>query len=333
MRIFKLFFLILIINILYVTVLFYHPKSTMYHLNKQSDEVIIETLDKRISDDSNTYIEYTEDGIRTIGYPLIIKAVRIVFPNNWLIFLIFFQCIASAIIYCIIFDFLKNKWAIIPLILLGTYIVYVPYIMTEIFFSLFFILSVYFIKKNIWFHFIFLGIASLIRPSLAWIFIVEPFILFFYGKPKWVIYLSVPLSFIATSYNRFRNLKYNGKFIHSTVLMYNYKSESYFNGSNKFIYPIKAFIGNGLSGHYDFAGNFFKVYKRDFGYRKKSILMWFSNIICVIINSLVWLRFIYLIYAKKINWGNVILVLYIILPTLLGSAGARLRIPIEFLLY
>ena len=92
-------------------------------------------------------------------------------------------------------------------------------------------------------------------------------------------------------------------------------------------------MGNGLSGHYDFLGNLFNSYKRDYGRKKASKLMWYSNIICVLINLLIWMRFVYMVIKRKVNYGNVILVAYIIAPTLFASAGARIRIPVEFLLF
>ena len=98
-------------------------------------------------------------------------------------------------------------------------------------------------------------------------------------------------------------------------------------------YFIYSFRSNFLSGHYDQIGRMFNRYKRDSGDLKSSKLMWWSNIMCVLINTLIWLYFgLRFRLNKDLNWGNVVILLYFIGPSLFGAAGARLRLPVEFIL-
>ena len=212
---------------------------------------------------------------------------------------------------------------------LGAFTAYVPILYTDLLFATLFVTSIWMIRKNLWLHFLLLGVASLVRPSLAWFFLIEPFVLYFYGQRKTWVYLSLPIVFVVTSFNPIRNYLRYHTWTHSTVLKFNVESGLYYGSP---AYFIKSFKANYLSGHYDFIGAMYGKYKRDMGDKSASKLMWYSNIVVVLINSLIWLRFVYRVIRGKVNWGNVLMVAYFVVPTLFGAAGARLRLPIEWML-
>ena len=54
--------------------------------------------------------------------------------------------------------------------------------------------------------------------------------------------------------------------------------------------------------------------------------------ILVGVNSIIWIRFIYRIIKGRVNWAHVLIIAYFVGPSLFGSAGGRLRLPIEWML-
>jgi hypothetical protein len=318
-------FIVLIVNLLYCVILLNHPKSEIYNI--QGD--IIQHYTENIAADVDSYANPpAKDTLRTIGFPLLLKFFMLF--ENWLPLILGFNCAVGAWLFLMVHQLAGAKaWILAGL---GAFTAYVPILYTDLLFAALFVTSIWAINRNIWVHFLFLGLASIVRPSLAWFFIIEPAVLYFYGQRKQLIILSLPIAFVVTSFNPVRNYINCKTWTHSTVLEFNRTSNMYYAGTGNPSYFIKSFKANFLSGHYDTIGAMFNKYKRDFGDKEKSKLMWALNLVCVLINALIWARFAYRTARGRVNWGNVIMILYFVLPTLFGAAGARLRLPIEYML-
>ena len=325
-------FIIFLANLLFIIVLLYHPKSDLYHIYEKSSEEIIDHYTKNISRDTGSYF-YQDKGdmVRTIGYPLLLKLFMGL--KRGFAYLMVFNCFLGAWMFHVVYEMIgKKAWLLFGL---GAFTAYVPILYTDLLFATLFITSIWQLKKKrFWLALILLGISSLIRPSLAWFFVLIPLVMHFYDYRPKMVFIAIPLTFLATSFSPIRNYVNHGKWTHSTVLRYNIESETYFGGAdNKPAYFIYSLKSNYLSGHYDQIGRMFNKYKRNSEDLQASLLMWLSNIICVLINAVIWLLFGIRIIKRKINWGNIIILVYFVLPTLFGAAGARLRLPIEFILF
>ena len=313
--------LVLFVNVLYVSLLF-DTNSEIANI----DGDIIQHYTENISADTGSYLE--SGPLRTIGYGLVLKFFML--SANWFPLILIFNCLLGAWMFYVVHDMIGRKaWLLFGL---GAFTAYVPILYTDLLFATLFVTSIWLIRKNLWLHFLFLGLASLVRPSLAWFFLIEPIVLYTYGyNTKKYLLLSLPIAFVVTSFNPIRNYVRYHTWTHSTVLKFNIESEDYYGGKGP-AYFIDSFKANCLSGHYDFIGAMYNKYKRDMGDKQASTLMWWANIVCVLINSLIWIRFGYRIIRGRVNWGNVVMVAYFVGPTLFGAAGARLRLPIEWML-
>jgi len=310
--------LVLFINVLYVSLLF-NTFSEIHNI----DGDIIQHYTKNISADTGSYLE--SGTLRTVGYGIVLRFFMMF--DNWLPIILIFNCLLGAWMFYVVYDMIGRKaWILFGL---GAFTAYVPMLYTDLLFATLFVTSIWLIKKNLWLHFLFLGLASVVRPSLAWFFLIEPIVLYTYGhNTRWCM-LSLPIAFVVTSFNPIRNYVKYDTWTHSTVLKFNIESGEYYDGP---AYFVKSFKANALSGHYDFIGAMYNKYKRDMGDKEASTLMWWANIIAVLLNALIWLRFGYRVVRGRVNWGNVVMVAYFIVPTLFGAAGARLRLPIEWML-
>jgi hypothetical protein len=134
----------------------------------------------------------TPDYHRTVGYPLFLSILMIIFHDNWLLFVFFAQAFICASVYPALLKISSNLLDIqdnvgsssfIFFIVSGTYIAMVPVIMTDLFFSVLFTVGLYFglesVRKRsciyLALHVIFIGYSAQVRPLLA----VYPIINFF----------------------------------------------------------------------------------------------------------------------------------------------------------
>ena len=318
----KHFLIILLINIAYSITVIVLPSSQIYKIDESN---LIQHYSENISADTDSYYNLKKDGLRTIGYPFILRQFTKL--NNWHIWIFMFNSFLGAWMFFVVKDMIGRKaWLLAAL---GAFTVYVPILYSDLLFAALFVTSIWMIKKRLWLHFVLLGVASLVRPSLAWFFLIEPLIIYYNGYRKWIVYLSLPIVFIVTSFNPIRNYINIGKWTHSTVLKYNISSGDYYDGP---LYFIEAFKANCLSGHYDFIGSMFGKYKRNFGNKTKSNLLYYLNYVCVLINLIIWFRFGIRFLQRKINMANILVVAYFIGPSLFAAAGGRIRLPIEWIL-
>jgi len=329
----EVFVLVLLLNLAYCLLLLYHPKSDMYKLHQQSTEDIIEKY-RNISSDTQSYFDWTfNDMKRTAGYPAILNLFMM--SKHWYVMMLVFQCLLGAWLALIIFE-LIGRWTYL-LIILGAFTAYVSILYTDLLFAALFVTAIWQVReKRLWSHFILLGLASIVRPSLAWFFVIEPVVLYSFGYRKTVLWLSPVIAFAVTSFNPINNYIHHGKWIHSNILQHNMTDEHYFGMAEtlkeKIDYFILAFKANWLGGHYDWIGRIFNVYKRDVMDLHASRFMWWSNIICVLTNTAIWVRFMIRIIKGKVNYAYVIILIYFVAQSLFGTAGARLRLPIEWIL-
>lgn len=319
------FIIILLVNIIYSILVLVLPGSEIFGV---ADSDMIRHYTEFITGDTESYAYLQKDGSRTIGYPFVLNLFMGL--PHWPICIFIFNSFLGAWLFYVVKDMVgRDAWIFAGL---GAFTAYIPMLFTDLLFAAVFVTSIWMIKKNLWLHFLLLGIASLIRPSLAWFFLIEPIILYFNGYGKKMTLLSLPIVFVLTSFNPIRNYMNIGRWTHSTIMEYNMTSDDYYasEGPRYFIKSVKA---NLLSGHYDFIGAMFGKYKRDSGPKEKSILLYYLNITCVLINFMIWIRFIIRVLQRKINFGYIIMSAYFIIPTLFGAAGARLRLPIEWILF
>ncbi len=314
------YIVVLLVNVLYCVVLLNHPGSEIYHIWERD---VIQHYHTQISFDTKSYSDPPEgDMLRTIGYPTVLNFFMMF--RNWIIWILLFNCLVATWLFYVTFQMIgRATWL---LFFLGAYTVYIPILYTDLLFAALFVTSIW-QAQRLWLHFLLLGLAALVRPSLAWFFMIEPFVLYYYHRR--VMLWTAAVAFIVTAFNPIRNYINHGRFIHSNVMEYNMNSGQYYDGPTYF---VKAFKANFLSGHYDFAGAMFNKYKRDFGDKQASRLMWLLNITCVLLNLMIWLRFAFKVYRKRVNWAYVLMIIYFAGPSLFGAAGARLRLPIEFML-
>lgn len=121
---------------------------------------------------------------RTIGYPLFLAALMMLFNNYWLLFTFFLQAVIFALMYPLLSMIAKilfnanNRvisFSFFFFILAGTYIVRVPMVMTDAFFTILFTLGLYLglesiIRRSSLFlliHIIFIAYAAQVRPVLS----------------------------------------------------------------------------------------------------------------------------------------------------------------------
>jgi hypothetical protein len=319
--------MILLINLTYCGLLLNHTKSLIYKLHKANTEEILQQYDI-FNKDTKTYVDMPpKDNFRTVGYPYLLRTLMKL--DHWYIIMLMFNCLLGAWMFYVVYQLIDKRALILAG--LGAFTIYVPMLLTDLLFASLFITTIWKLKKKqFWFAMILMGLASLVRPSLAWFFLVIPAVMYFYGYRKVILYISLPITFIVTAFNPVRNYVNNGQWTHSTVLKHNIESDRYFTGDPK--YFIKSFKSNFLSGHYDYIGGLFSVYKRDHGHKQARIYMWWSNLVCVLINTGLWLRFGYRLIKRKASWGDVIILGYFVLPTLFAATGSRLRLPVEWIL-
>ena len=311
------FLAVLILNVLYCLILFHDSE-----ISDIAPDQVIEYYTQNISADTGSYL--IDSPKRTIGYSIILKLFMQF--DNFLVWILMFNCLLGAWLFYVVHQLIGWKaWILAGL---GAFTAHVPILYTDLLFAAVFVTSIWQVKR-LWLHFLLLGIASVIRPSLAWFFLIEPFVLYFNGYNKKTSLMALPIVFILTSFNPIRNLVNHGIWTHSTVLKYNMESGNYYDNPTYF---VKSFKANYLSGHYDYIGAMWNKYKRDMGDKVKSNLMFYLNICCVLINFMIWIRFIIRVLQSKVNYGYVVMAAYFIGPTLFGAAGSRLRLPIEWIL-
>jgi len=297
--------LILILNLLYCTVLLNYPGSRYYHVWEKD---VIELYSVSTSPDTSTYANPPEkDSLRTVGYPCLLKIIMQF--DNWIFILLTFNCLIGTWFFYVVFQLIGPKAWILAF--LGMFTLYTSMILTDLLFATIFVTAIWQVKR-LWLHFLLIGLASLIRPSLAWFFLIEPIVLYFNGYKGMILFYSLLIVFAVTAFSPIRNLINTGHWTHSTVMQYNL--DNLYTGPKYF---VTAFFDNYITGH---ASYLLKRYALPF------------NLVLLIINALIWLRFAIRVIHGKINWGYVLILAYFVGPTLFGSAGPRIRLPIEWIL-
>lgn len=329
--------IILGVNLLFVGILLIHPKSEIFRVWEMSNTEIIYHYSDNISADTGTYVFREKDDIRrTVGYPAILGFFMRL--RGFIFYTLFLNCLLGAWIFYVVYQLIgKRAWI---LAVLGAFTVYVPHLYTDFLFATIFITSIWLLKKKkFWFSLVLIASASLIRPLLAWFFVVIPVVMFFYGYGLKMALLGLPLVFVATCFNPVRNYINHHKWTHSPIIEQHLQSSEYIGGADsKAKYLLYAFKGNCISGHYNYGGMMFNVYKRNNGDREESDVMKVLHWISVLMNLWIWFFFIVRLInkfrgiPKRVNWGDVIILAYCIGPTLFGAAGARLRLPVEWIL-
>ncbi len=151
-------------------------------------------LDYRVFGDG-----HSPDYHRTIGYPLFLSVMMMLFGSRWLIAVLFVQAILFAFIYpavskIAVILFPNQKSIVRPVfifsLLSGAYFATVPVILTDLFFAVLLVIGICFgllsIINQSWKYLvlqvIFLGYAGQVRPTLIFYPIVNVFVLLSMAK-------------------------------------------------------------------------------------------------------------------------------------------------------
>jgi len=253
----KLYIIGLLVHILYAIIVFSTDNIVSDCLQK--DDGQLEELIIKYNYDSKSYIDSADNflkigifgnGIktdyhRTIGYPAIIALFKITLGGYWYFGLVFFQIIIGALIYPITFligkNLLKNNEkvlyiSVLVLILLGGYFPRTLYVLTDLIFSVLFLLGVLLsilavkTKDNIKLiipGIIIFTIAAIIRPIMLIYPIAHILLLIYiskanstwnYGSIKKVIWISGFVLLISCNFSSFRVNHYYGVFTPTDIL-------------------------------------------------------------------------------------------------------------------
>jgi len=299
--------IVLIIGILYSVFLLTFPNSGLYRVWEKD---VIEHYSTTTSPDTRGYAYPPEkSSLRTIGYPTVLKLIM--HFDNWILILLAFNCLVSVWFFYVTWQLIGRRTWI--LFFMGVFALYIPEILTDLLFATVFVTAIWQIKR-LWLHFLLLGVASLLNPALAWFWVIEPFVLYFNGykdKIK-IVCFSALIVFVVTSFNPLRNLINTGQWTHSTVMMYNI--DHYFTG---ILYFFKGFYHNALLPHSHYL---VRQYSR------------FIDVALIAVNVIIWIRFLFHVSINKINWGYVLILIYILGPTLFAAAGPRKALPFNWIL-
>jgi len=259
--------------------------------------------------------------MRPVGYSLML----LLNPNV----VVFIQAVMCAVIFKLIHSLTKSLWTVIILVLMGAYWIYVPYLLSDLPFAFFVIVSFYFlVQKKFWWHLVFIGMASLFKSTIAWYFIIEPLMIWFVFRDIKLAVLSFFLCFIVTSAMPLKNFIDHGIWTHSQILKLSINEYYFADADNKPLYMIYSLFSNAVSTHWNY---FFSI----FGYHKGvSRELWFNliNWAFAVIYSIIWIRFLIKSVMEK-EYYKLIFVGYFMAPTIFcHSGGGRWRLPFEFLL-
>ena len=301
-RNFKLL-IILLINLVFCALLLTHPSSGFY---KVWEKDVIAHYEAATIPDIRTYTDPPEkDSLRTVGYPLLLNLIMK--ADRWIFILLAFNCLMATWFFYVTEKLIGIRVWI--LFFLGLFTLYVPMILTDMLFAAIFVTAIWQIKR-LWLHFTLLGVASLFNPALAWFFVIEPFVLYFNGyKSRKLLFASLIIAFAVTSFNPIRNLINTGQWTHSTVMLYNI--DHYFTGIGYF---FKAFYYNAILPHSHY------------------IIGKWTDVLLIAVNVGLWGRFLVRMVQNKVNWGYVLILIYILGPTLFATPGPRKMLPIEWIL-
>lgn len=291
-----------------------------------------------MNEDTAQYIEIANDfsdtSIRPIGYPALIRLAML--AKDWYTIIIIIQLLMFAGIMQAVYAIRKQKYVIVALLLSGAYICYIPFVLSDLAFSFFVVLSyLSLIRKKLAWHIILIGIASLIRPTVAYFFVIEPFLVWFIFRDKKLAMLSFFLCFIATSFSPIKNLIDNGHFQHTTIL--DMQMDKYWGGAeNKLFYPFYSVFSNSCSAHWDNLFKIFGMYKRDIS----GMTSLNANAFAIVIHYLfiaVYL-ILYPIYIfrslKNRDWVSLLWVAYFTATCVsCHTIGGRHRLSFEFLIW
>lgn len=139
--------------------------------------------------------DYLPGYYRTIGYPSFLSVMMKIFGDNWHVFTIFLQAIIFAFVYPALSKismllFPEKRWltavTFCVYLFLGLYLTFVPLILTDLFFAVFFTIGLCFglisVIRQSWIYLIleliFIGYAAQVRPTLVYYPVVHALVLF-----------------------------------------------------------------------------------------------------------------------------------------------------------
>jgi hypothetical protein len=282
----------------------------------------------------NISYDFSDTSLRPVGYPLLIKFARLF--GDFYTAITIIQLLMFAGIMQTVYFIRQKKYVIVLLLISGAYIFYIPYVLSDLAYAFFVILSyLMLIRKKLAWHIILIGIASLIRPTLAYFFIVEPFLVWFIFKDKKLAILSFFLCFIATSFSPIKNLIDNGHFQHTTVLDYQF-TEYFDKAENKLLYPLYSVFSNSFSTHWHNLFRIFGLYKRDL----VGTTTLNGNVYVLFVHYLffIWYGIAYMLFViRSLRNKEYVAIIWILYFTgtiiLCHTLGGRHRLSFEFLIY
>ena len=285
--------------------------------------------------DTIDYLRISEDLgntlTRPVGYPLVISAAKL--TSNYYLTLTIIQLIMFAWIMQVIYWIRGKIYVVVLLLISGAYLVYIPYVLSDLTFSFFVVASFYALhKKNLAWHIILIGIASVVRPTLAYFFIVEPFLVYFTFRDKKLAIYSLFLCFAATSISPLKNLIEHGQFIHTNIL--NFQANEYLlKSSHPLLYPFYSMFSNSVSMHWYETFRIFGLYKVDFSYLNGNIFVYILNYAFIAFYCGAHVMYLIRVVRTK-DWVSLLWVGYFTgTGSLCHTIGGRHRLSFEFLIW
>jgi hypothetical protein len=246
-----------------------------------------------------------------IGYPFLIYLAR--FTSDFYTAMTILQLFLFASIMHAIYLIRQKVYVLILVIISGAYLVYIPFIMSDLTFSFFVVWSYYaLIKKHLAWHIVLIGCASLIRPTVAYFFVIEPFLVWLIFKDRKLAIYSFFLCYLATCFNPIKNLIDTGHYMQSVILKTQFDKYLLASSCPHYLYPFYSIASNSFSTHWFNLFRMFGEYKRNiedgvilhgnlFVYKVHIIfLAWYF-----IFYSIFWMRSL-----RQKNWLALLWILY-----------------------
>jgi hypothetical protein len=268
---------------------------------------------------------------RTLFYPLIIRILN----YNYELITLFGAFVAAGCFY-FVYLLSKNPVTVILMALFGVYLLYIPYVMTDLLFGFFMIGAYYFLreKKLIW-HFVMLTGAVITRPSLAWWFLIEPILVYLVYRDRKTALWSLLICFLICQINPLKNLIDNGRYIHSIGLGINLND--FLTSTNKLSYIATSLKSHLFPTHWNVFFETIGLYKRDIWVHghllQKSFGVFLLNYLFYFLYFVLYARFIVNSILKK-DYFNLLWIDYFVGQSLIvHTMASRMRLPWEFILF
>lgn len=268
--------------------------------------------------------------MRPILYPLLINISGHIGNDYQIMKLI--QALFCAGIFIFTYRIAKSIVPVIMMIIFGAYWLYVPFIMTDLICGFFLVSAYYFLKKkDLLAHLVFIFLACITRPSMAWFFIPEPILVWLTFRDRRKVVISFLFVLVFTQLNSLKNLYDMGRYMQNNS--WDYNMNLFLNCDSKILFMLKSLKAHLFGTHWNMFFETIGYYKRDISFLKGSNWVLAVDMFFYFIYAIFYLiTFVHII--KKRDWFNIIWLSYFIGETVyVWTMGPRMRLPFEFILF